>query len=136
MIRVQWTMAALAALTAGAPAAAQSEPAKKTETVEVRKIVRVVDGKEVDGPETDLERLANSCSARKFETSAEIVQDGKKRLTKIRLCAKDGESDAQWVKTLKDALKRLDGMDEVSAESRTKIAADLRAEIDRLEKAN
>ncbi|QNN64255.1 hypothetical protein H9L12_07755 [Sphingomonas rhizophila] len=136
MTRIDMTLAAIAAAVIASPAAAAQDQAKKVETVEVKKTVRIVDGKEVQGPATDVEKLVASCGARNFETTAEMNKDGKKRVTKIKLCAKPGESDAAWVATLKDARGKLEKMEDMSPESRTKIAADLNAEIARLEKAN
>ena len=135
MTRMELTLAAIAAAMIAAPGAAFPEPTKKTETVEVKKVVRIVDGKEVAGGDREVERLAASCSARSFETTAELDKNGQKQRTKIKLCAKDGETDAQWKATLKDALKRLDGMTDLAPESRTKIAADLNAEIARVDQA-
>ena len=46
--------------------------------------------------------------ARKFETTVEAVVDGKKRGSKVRLCGKEGQTDADWASTLKDAAKKVE----------------------------
>lgn len=129
-------LTALAATTIGGAALAAPQAAPTTKKVEVRKEVRIVNGKEVVGEATAEEQLIASCPAQKFETAVEINADGKKRMTKIKLCAKAGESDAEWVGTLQDAKKRIGTMPDVSPDSRVKITAALDAEIARLAKAN
>lgn len=119
----------LAALLSGAviaPAAAQDATIVEKSVIKEEKIVEGADSEEA--------RLVNDCSARKFETSAELDKDGSKRVTKIRLCSKPGADDVAWVKTLEGAKARVAGIPDLSPESRTKIEAELDAEIARLHK--
>ena len=73
------------------------------------------------------------CGERRFETSAEVMDEGHKRMTKIKLCAKPGEDDAMWVKSLRQAAMTIKGTAELPEASRAKIVADLAAEIARVE---
>jgi hypothetical protein len=73
------------------------------------------------------------CGERRFETSAEVMDQGQKRMTKIKLCAKPGEDDAMWVKSLRQAATTIKGTAELPEASRAKIVADLAAEIARIE---
>lgn len=106
--------------------AAADQPAGQTKVVKT--IVRTSDGK----GDADAERIVQQCAARKFETVAEISEGGKRRLTKIKLCSTAGESDAVWTRSLEDAKKRIAGDDNISAESKAKIASELDAEIARV----
>ncbi len=73
------------------------------------------------------------CGERRFETSAEVMDQGHKRMTKIKLCAKPGEDDASWLKMLRQAASTIKGTAQLPEASRTKIVADLDAEIARVE---
>ena len=97
------------AAVAAAPAMAQDQPA-----------------------DTSAAAVVADCSVRKFETSVEIEQEGKKRLTKLKLCAVKDADDAAWLRTLKDAKAKIAAHPEISSDSKTKIAAELDAEIAKL----
>jgi hypothetical protein len=73
------------------------------------------------------------CGERRFETSAEVMDQGHKRMTKIKLCAKPGEDDATWLKSLRQASTTIKGTEALPPASRAKIVADLDAEIARVE---
>ena len=100
--------ASLAAIVA-APTMAQGEPA-----------------------DTSAAAVVADCSARKFETSVEIEQEGKKRLTKLKLCAVKDADDAAWLRTLEDAKAKITAHPEISSDSKIKIAAELDTEIGKL----
>ena len=123
-------LAALIAGLAGTPAAAQDAPAADTPAVE--KVIK--EEKVVEGADSEEARLVADCSARKFETSAELDKDGTKRVTKLKLCSVVGADDMAWIKTLEGAKARVAGIPDLSLESRTKIEAELDAEIARLHK--
>jgi hypothetical protein len=89
--------------------------------------------KVVEPTDTTAAAIVADCNARKFETSVEIEKGGQKRLTKLRLCAAKDEDEVTWVKTLKDAKAKIAGHPDISADSKAKIAAELDAEIARLE---
>ncbi|MEO6112935.1 MAG: hypothetical protein ABIP07_00600 [Sphingomicrobium sp.] len=119
----------LAALLSGAviaPAAAQDATIVEKSVIKEEKVVEGADSEEA--------RLVADCSARKFETSAEFDKDGTKRVTKLKLCSVVGADDMAWIKTLEGAKARVAGIPDLSPESRTKIEAELDAEIARLHK--
>lgn len=104
------TIAACLALLAVAPSWAQQD-----------------NSAEVSDPEAA--RIIADCSARKFESSIEIDNNGEKRLTSFKLCAVKDSDDAAWVRTLKDAKSKILAHPDISAESKTSIAAQLDVEI-------
>lgn len=72
---------------------------------------------------------AQNCDARKFETTLEAMIDGKPRRSKVRICGVDGQSDADWVKTLKDAVAKTKDNDKLPLAMREQLIAALDAEI-------
>ena len=94
---------------------------------------QVAAGGSAQQPDTTAAAIVADCSARKFETSVEIEKDGEKRLTKLKLCAaKDGDQ-ASWVRTLEDAKAKIAAHPDISEESKAKIAAELDAEIAKIQ---
>jgi hypothetical protein len=77
--------------------------------------------------------IVADCNARKFETQVEIEKDGEKRLTKMKLCGVKNEDDAAWLRTLRDAKTKIAAHPDISDESKVKIAAQLDAEIAKVE---
>jgi hypothetical protein len=83
--------------------------------------------------DTDAAAIVADCNARKFETRVEIEKDGEKRLTKMKLCAVKDADDASWVRTLEDAKAKIAAHPDISDESKAKIAAEIDAEIAKLQ---
>ncbi len=50
------------------------------------------------------------------------------------ICSDLGESDAAWAKTLRDALARVEASDDMPAEGKARIMADLQSEIAKIGK--
>lgn len=75
------------------------------------------------------ERVAaiENCKGRWFEAAA-IIDPATKRGTRIRLCSKEGASDAEWVATLKAAADQLRTRD-MPAEPKAKLLAQIDAAI-------
>lgn len=120
--------AAMTALALAAPTLAHPDHATKEEVREI-KIVKS-DGRH-DGHRAEF--AADCGKGRKFESSAEAGDGTKeKRVSKMVICSDPGESDAAWKKTLSDALARIQGNDDMPAEGKAKIMADLNAEIARI----
>ena len=84
-------------------------------------------------PDTKAQQLIQNCDAHKFETTVKEVVDGQPQQSKVKLCGKEGQSDADWVGTLKDAVDKLDANKEMAAEVRDQIVKALKTEISRLE---
>ena len=121
-------MAAGAAIAIGASASAHPEHQTKEEVREI-KIVKA-DGKKV----TRTEFAADCGEGRKFESSAEAGDEKNKKVSKMVICSDPGESDEAWAKTLRDALARVQGNDDMPDEGKAKIMADLQSEIAKLGK--
>jgi hypothetical protein len=121
--------AASAGLAVAAPGLAHPDHATKEEVREI-KIIKS-DGKDLRSSEFK----ADCGKGRKFESSA-VAGDGtkEKRVSKMLICSDPGESDEAWKKTLSDALARIQGNDDMPAEGKAKIMADLNAEIARIGK--
>lgn len=76
-----------------------------------------------------------SCAARKFETTIQIIEDGAKLGKKVTLCGNAGQSDADWVATLKDAAAKTQANTEMAPEVKGQIVTALNLEITRIEAA-
>ena len=72
------------------------------------------------------------CSAHKFETIVERVVDGETRKSRVRLCGQKGQTDAEWIGTLEEAIAKLRANAEMPAETRNQAIAALEREIARL----
>jgi len=118
----------------GLSGAAMAAPATSVRKVVVKKtIARDGTVKTVVTEDPTARAIVASCGNRRFETSAEVGEQGRKRLIKIKLCAKPGADQTTWVRTLRDAASSIKGKESLPAESRTKIVADIDAEIARVE---
>ena len=78
------------------------------------------------------EKLIQSCDAHKFETVVDVVVDGQPKKSKVKLCGVQGQSDADWIGTLKDAVRKLEANKGMPAAQREQIVAAIKAEIGRL----
>jgi len=77
-------------------------------------------------------KLMQSCDAHKFETIVHAVVDGQPRDSKVKLCGVEGQSDADWVKTLRDAIRKLEANKDMAAAVRDQIVTAIQTEISRL----
>jgi len=77
-------------------------------------------------------KLMQSCDAHKFETVVHAVVDGQPRDSKVKLCGVEGQSDAAWIKTLRDAIAKLEANKEMDAPVRNQIVTAIQSEISRL----
>jgi len=108
---------AAAALGLGLAAAAVGAPAKRA----------------APAPAPAAPKLMQSCDAHKFETIVTATVDGQPHQSKVKLCGNEGQSDAEWIGTLKDAIAKLDANKEMSAAVRDQIVTAINAEIARLQ---
>ncbi|MEO7786997.1 MAG: hypothetical protein ABIR77_04135 [Sphingomicrobium sp.] len=123
------TIALAAALFAASVSAATPQPT--VHKVVVRKTI-AADGttKTIVTGDPAARALIANCGARRFETVAQVDNGaGGKRLTKIKLCARPGEDDAAWLKSLRSARATIKGTTTLPQITRTSIIADLDAEI-------
>ncbi len=84
-----------------------------------------------DLTKSEAETILSKCSDRKFETSAEGLIGGKMRRRKMTLCAEPGDTDAQWIKKLEDAVTWVQAQTDLSVAVKTQLVAELRKEIAR-----
>jgi hypothetical protein len=58
--------------------------------------------------------------------------DGQPHQSKVKLCGVEGQSDAEWIDTLRDAIKKLNANKDMSAPQRDQIVTAIKTEIARL----
>ncbi len=107
--------AALVSATSGAAPAKKTAPAATSDS------------------DAKAQQLMQNCDAHKFETTVKEVVGGQPQQSKVKLCGKEGQTDADWIGTLKDAVAKLDANKEMPAEVRDQIVKALKTEISRLE---
>jgi hypothetical protein len=76
---------------------------------------------------------AESCDAHKFETTVKNEVDGKVRASKVKLCGKEGQTDAEWATTLKDAAKKVETTEGMPQAVKDQIITALNAEVANIE---
>jgi hypothetical protein len=80
---------------------------------------------------TEASDTVGKCQTRNFQTSADSVVDGKSSRANILLCAKLGETDEQWIKTLQTTAV-LVSESSMSLAAKIKLTGELDAEITRM----
>lgn len=83
-------------------------------------------------PPAQANEAVQDCNAHKFETVVERVVDGEPRKSRVKLCGKTGQSEAEWIATLEEAIAKLKENGEVPPDARTQIIGAITAEITRL----
>ena len=87
----------------------------------------------VEEPSAELKALAESCTAHRFETM--VVVDGSGRAKKVRICGEEGQSDADWLVTLRDSRSKVAADENMAEAVKDQIVSALGAEIERLEQS-
>lgn len=77
-------------------------------------------------------KLIQSCDAHKFETVVDTMAEGQPHQSKVKLCGVEGQSDAQWIDTLRDAIKKLEANKDMPSAQRDQIVSAIKTEIARL----
>ena len=85
-----------------------------------------------DAPSAEMQKLLQNCDARKFETVIDVTVDGKPRKSKVKLCGTAGQSDADWIKTLKEAVDKTAANQKMPPAMRDQVIRALNGEIGRL----
>lgn len=109
-----------AALALAFPIGASAAPAKEASPAD-------------SAPDSAEAQLLRNCDAHKFETVVHDVVDGHPEASNVKLCGKEGQSDADWIGTLKDAITKVTGNKDMPEPVREQIVTALRTEIARLE---
>ena len=87
----------------------------------------------VDSAAKATETLAASCLDRKFETTVQVTgPGGQPRASKVKLCGKPGQTDADWLATLKDAVDKVVLDPKMAKGVKDQVITALNAEIARL----
>ena len=74
-----------------------------------------------------------NCNAHSFETTIQMLgPEGKPRSSKVRMCGTEGQSDADWIHTLQDAVKKTSLSAQMPLAAKEQIIAAVNAEIERL----
>lgn len=74
-----------------------------------------------------------NCAAHSFETTIQLLgPDGKPRQSKVKMCGTDGQSDAEWIHTLQDAVKKTSLSAQMPLAAKEQIITAVNAEIERL----
>jgi hypothetical protein len=80
-------------------------------------------------PSAEAKAFEQRCGGRQFETSIAREVNGKKRLSRIHLCGDAGQTNAQWISTLKDAIAKIEAAPGFSADSKTQAIEAIKDEI-------
>lgn len=73
------------------------------------------------------------CATHRFEATISLTgPDGKPKAKAVRMCGKKGESDADWLATLKDAVRKTAENPQMPQAAKEQIIAAVNAEIARL----
>ena len=83
--------------------------------------------------DTAAAKIVQNCDAHKFETVVHEMVDGQPHQSKVKLCGKTGQSDSEWIGTLKDAISKLNANKEMAVAVRDQIVSALNSEILRIE---
>ena len=79
------------------------------------------------------ESAVQNCDAHQFETVVQLAgADGQVRQSKVRVCGTEGQTDADWIRTLEDAEKKTAASVRMSPAAKDQIVTALKAEIARL----
>jgi len=78
------------------------------------------------------DKLIQSCDAHKFETVVDLLVDGQPKKSKVKLCGVEGQSNADWIGTLRDAIRKLEANKDMVAPVRDQIVTAIQTEISRL----
>lgn len=84
-----------------------------------------------DAP-AEAKKLVEDCSARRFEATIKGTVAGKPRESKVKLCGTPGQTDAEWIVTLKDAIAKVVANPKMAPGAKQQIITAVNAEIVRL----
>lgn len=96
----------------------------------------VAQDQSASAPPKDSGALLQSCANHKFETTVATTVDGKLRGQKVKICGVAGQTDADWKRTLEDAVKKVHANGEMAASVKEQIVTALKLEIGRLDTAS
>ena len=84
-------------------------------------------------PPAAIKSLIQNCDAHKFETTVQMIgPDGRPKASKVKMCGTEGQSDADWMRTLKDAVDKTAENPLMPRTAKDQIIAAVNLEIERL----
>jgi hypothetical protein len=84
-------------------------------------------------PAAAIKSLAQNCDAHKFETTVQVIgPDGRPKASKVKMCGTEGQTDADWIRTLEDAVKKTAESPQMPRTAKEQIVAAVNLEIQRL----
>lgn len=83
-------------------------------------------------PPADAQKLVQDCSAHRFETTISVTRDGAPHQSKVKMCGTPGQTDAEWVNTLKDAIAKVAANPTMPPSAKQQIIDAVNLEIVRL----
>jgi hypothetical protein len=83
-------------------------------------------------PPAAAKKLIEDCNAHRFETTIKGMSKGKLRESKVKLCGTPGQTDAEWITTLKDAVAKVTANPAMAPSAKQQIITAVNAEIVRL----
>jgi hypothetical protein len=87
---------------------------------------------EAGEPVAEIKSLVDSCPGRKFETIVAVGID--RRGKKVTICGKAGQTDAEWINTLRSSVAQAEANESLAEPVKEQIIAALNAEIERVGK--
>src|SRR3954468_12327953 len=85
------------------------------------------------GPTQQMQSLVQNCDAHKFDTGIEGPSATGMKQSRVKLCGTEGQSDADWLRTLKDAVDKTSANDKRPPAVRNQVVTAINAEIARLD---
>jgi hypothetical protein len=82
-----------------------------------------------EDPPPEIQNLLQSCDAHTFETTILVPDEGEKQ---VKVCGKQGQSDADWIAVLKDIVDKTAANQEMPQAMKEQVITALNAEILRL----
>jgi len=83
-------------------------------------------------PPAEAQKLVEDCSAHRFETTIKGMRKGKPHESKVKMCGTPGQTDAEWIGTLKDAIAKVAVNPAMPPSAKQQIITAVTAEIVRL----
>ena len=82
----------------------------------------------------DVKALAQSCDAHKFETTIDVPNpEGGTHKSKVKICGQEGQTDSDWVRTLKDTIAKVTANEKMPDAVKVQLVTAINGEIARVD---
>lgn len=85
-------------------------------------------------PAPEMQKLLQDCDSHKFETTIHVTGDGEPYDSNVKVCGKQGQTEADWINTLKDIVNKTAASQEMPQSVKDQVIVAVNAEIARLTK--